>query len=33
MFKYFIEAASENNNSTNKTLETQKVKINQKTKN
>ena len=26
MFKYFIEAASENNNSTNKTLETQKVK-------
>ena len=26
MFKYFIEAASENNNSTKKTLETQKVK-------
>ena len=26
MFKYFIEAASENNNSTKKTIETQKVK-------
>ena len=26
MFKYFIEAASENNNSTNKTIEAQKVK-------